>query len=274
MPKPIVGGFALKNKFISSEKIRTDLHLAPNAIVMLYGCFTAGSSGIDNPSIDSAEAQRRVAQYSDPFFDIGAAGYYADWYGDAFQMFVRYLFQGKTLKGAYDSFYDFNNATAKQYVNPDHPDLALWLDKDFWYGAWQYNNAFSGLPNATLEDLFNASEIVVSPSDISYMAELTYPPESIKVNITSTTSETFNWTATVTSNSDSWLQVTPMSGISGEQMTITLTPSALANGIYQTNVQVVAESPDIQTTEQTITITLSVVDDVTTVYFPLVTNNK
>ena len=78
MPYPTVGGFALKDNFVSSDEIRADLDLAPNAIVMLYGCFTAGSSGNDDAPIDSAEAQRRVAQYSDPFFDIGAGGYYAN----------------------------------------------------------------------------------------------------------------------------------------------------------------------------------------------------
>jgi len=78
MPSPTVGGFHLKELFVSSDDIRNDLHLAPNAIVMLYGCFTAGSSSEDSGSISSAEAQRRVAQYSDPFFDIGAAGYYAN----------------------------------------------------------------------------------------------------------------------------------------------------------------------------------------------------
>ena len=62
MPYPTVGGFALKNHFVSSDDIRSDLNLAPNAIVMLYGCFTAGSSSIDDPPIHSLEAQRRVAQ--------------------------------------------------------------------------------------------------------------------------------------------------------------------------------------------------------------------
>ena len=101
LPNPTVGGFALHDSFVSSEMIRTDLELAPNAIVMLYGCFTAGSSSSDDSPINSAEAQRRVAQYSDPFFDIGAAGYYANWFGDAFQKYVRYLYQGQTLQGAY-----------------------------------------------------------------------------------------------------------------------------------------------------------------------------
>ncbi|MEW5960435.1 MAG: hypothetical protein AB1801_22140, partial [Chloroflexota bacterium] len=118
MPSPTVGGFYLKNKFVSADDIRRDLKLAPKAIVMLYGYFTAGTAGNDVGSISSAEAQRRVAQYSDPFLDIGVAGYYADWFGNAFQMFVRYLFQGMTLGQAYESYFDFNSATVERYAHP------------------------------------------------------------------------------------------------------------------------------------------------------------
>jgi len=270
MPHPTVGGFALKDHFVSSEQIRTDLHLAPNAIVMLYGCFTAGSSGIDNPPIDSAEAQRRVAQYSDPFFDIGVAGYYADWFGDAFQMLVRYLFQGLTLKEAYESFYDFNSATVERYTHPNHPELAMWLDKDFWDGKWQYNYAFSGLPDETLVDLFKVTKMELSTLMVSYMSEPIFPPRSYSVSVESTTTEMFAWTATVTPGGLSWLNVMPLSGDSGEQITITLVPTALSYGIYQANIRVLADASEIENNDQTIAITLYVVDRVHFTYLPLV----
>lgn len=158
MPTPTVGGFCLSENFVSSEDIRRDLHLAPNAIAMLYGCFTAGSSGNDTQSVTSAEAQRRVAEYSDPFFDIGAAGYYANWFGDAFQMFVHSLFQGNTLGETYEAYFDFNSSTVERHTHPNHPTAAMWLDKDYWYDPLpQYNHAFVGQPNATLADLFQHS---------------------------------------------------------------------------------------------------------------------
>jgi hypothetical protein len=172
MPYPPVGGFALKNKFVSPDEIRTDLHLAPNAIVMLDACFAAGSANGDTIGIDSAEAIRRVAQYSDPFFDIGASGYYADWFGNAFQMFAHYLCQGKTLGQAYEAYSDFNGATVERYTHPNHPEMALWLDKDNWYDPKpQYNNAFVGQPSRTLADLFPGPGMVVTPSAITYVAE-------------------------------------------------------------------------------------------------------
>ena len=169
-PNPTVGGFALSNSFfVSSEDIRQDLHLAPNAIVMLYGCFTAGTSSLDGGDIGIDEARRRVAQYSDPFFDIGAAGYYANWFGNAFQMFVRYLFQGQTLGEAYESYFDFNPNTVHRTTHPDHPQMAMWLDKDYWSGYWQYNNAFAGLPDETLTSLFAPPALGNLPDVLHFM---------------------------------------------------------------------------------------------------------
>ena len=270
MPNPTVGGFALKDTFVSSDMIRSDLELAPNAIVMLYGCFTAGTSSSDTTSISSAEAQRRVAQYSDPFFDIGAGGYYANWFGDAFQKYVRSLFQGQTQKQAYESFYDFNSATVERYTHPNHPSLVMWLDKDFWDGRWQYNNAFSGLPSETLSSLFNLTAMELSPSAVAYMAEPGYPPRSTTVSVDSSTDETFTWTATVSPGGLSWLDVTPLSGNSGDQMTITLTPTALSYGTYAANIRVLADSSEIEDHDQTIAVTLYVVDQVHFTHLPLV----
>ena len=162
---PPVGGFYLNgNNFVSSDDIRQDLDLATNALAMIYGCYAAGHSGDEDYDIGLTEACRRVAQYSDPFFDIGAAGYYSDWFGDAFQMYTRYLFQGQTLGEAYESFYDFNPNTVYRTTHPDHPGLDMWLDKDNWYGYWSYNNAFAGLSDQTLADLFS---VTVIPGDLN-----------------------------------------------------------------------------------------------------------
>ena len=172
-PQPAVGGMALHGRLVSSDDIRRDLNLASNAIIMLYGCFTAGSSSIDGHSIGSAEAQRRVVQYSDPFFDAGASAYYANWYGDAFQHFLRSLFRGMTLGDAYEAAWDFGDATVERLTRPDDSRLVLWLDKDYWDKSWQYNNAFTGRPDRTLMDLFQATGLGVAPAAMPYA---TYMP--------------------------------------------------------------------------------------------------
>ncbi len=156
-PPKWVGGFSLKGKFASSEDIKKDLQLADNAIVMLYGCFTAGNAGFDMGKISLDEAKRRVAMYSKPFLEIGCSGYYADWFGDAFQQFVKHLFDGKTLGEAYKSYQDYNASTAEFFDHPNFPDKAMWLDHDIWSGQLSYNNAFVGSPDKTLNQLFSNS---------------------------------------------------------------------------------------------------------------------
>jgi hypothetical protein len=158
-PEPTVGGIVLADRAITPDEIRQGLALAPNAIVMLYGCYTAGTMSVGEGDISSTLAIRRVGQYSAPFFDLGVAGYYANWFGDAFETFIRYLFQGATLGQAYESFHGFDATTVERYFHPNSDLLVLWLDKDHRQNQWLYNNAFVGKPDQSLQDLFGAATI-------------------------------------------------------------------------------------------------------------------
>jgi hypothetical protein len=269
MPDPNVGGFYLKGKFVSPEDIRNDLHLAPNAIVMLYGCFTAGSSSVDDDAISSQEAQRRVGQYSDPFLEIGVGGYFADWYGDAFQKFVRYLFQGMAAGQAYEAYADFNGATVERYVHPDFPRAVMWLDKDNW-GYTKYNNAFVGLPDRTLVDLFGANVMTLSPQTIDVQTEASSAPHTFSVQVDATGSDTFNWIANVSPADAAWLTVEPLSGSRGQQMTVVIDPKAMAESIYEARIQIVAETSEIENRKQDIPVTLHVLGQMHTTFFPVV----
>jgi len=269
MPYPEVGGFALKDNFVSSATIRNDLKLAPNAIVMLYACFSAGSSSNDPISVTSAEAQRRVVQYSAPFVDLGAAGYYADWYGNAFQMYVRYLFQGKTLGQAYETYFDFNGSTVERYGYPAHPGMVLWLDKDYWYQPPpQYNNAFVGQPARTLTELFRPPAMEVSPAALMALATPSAAPMTHTLSVTGVSTEAFTWTATLSGADLTWLRVAPLSGLSGEALTIAVTPTT-ALGEYGASLRIVASNLQLENADQTIAITLRVVEHVWTTYLPV-----
>ncbi|MBN1992598.1 MAG: DUF11 domain-containing protein [Anaerolineae bacterium] len=178
MPPTWVGGFALKDKFVSSDDIRNDLNLAPNAIVMLYGCFTAGSSSAAGEGqIDITEAKRRVGMYAHPFVDLNISGYYANWFGNAFQMYVRYLFAGQTLGKAYESYFDFNAATVDRSTYPHNAAYVMWLDKDYWSERWQYNNAFVGKPEVDLQEAMGPHlqlTKIVTPAVVESGQMLTY----------------------------------------------------------------------------------------------------
>jgi hypothetical protein len=271
LPTPTVGGFRLKDQFISSDDIRNDLRLAPNAIVMLYGCFTAGGSGLEGDVIDSAEAQRRVVEYAAPFFEIGAAGYYANWFGDAFQMFVRYLFQGQTLGQAYEAYSDFDAHSVERYAYPPQSELAMWLDKDVWDGVTQYNNTFVGRPDQTLADLFGSTpaEMQLTVPEITLIAEPNTAAATYTVGIESTTDAVFTWTAEMVESEGPWLAAQPLSGASGGRMTVIITPTNQLAGTYQAQIRVAAQDAEIENDTQILPVTLHVLEKAYRVYLPL-----
>jgi hypothetical protein len=267
----VVGGMYLgPNIFVSSDQIRSGLHLAPNAIVMLYGCFTAGTSSSDTTSITLAEAKRRTAMYSDPFFDNGAGGYFADWFGDAFQMYVRYLFQGMTQLQAYQAYFDYNASQVNITTHPDHPELPLWLGWDVWDNKTQYNNAFAGVANATLVELFN-TKMVVTPDSASVITSVAAPALPANFGVYSTTTLNFNWTATLTvPNGGTWASLSTPSGASGSAATVVLNPAGLTPGTYSASLRVQSSQPGVLLNDQTVPVTLVVAEQVTKVFIPMV----
>ena len=267
MPSPTVGGFALSGRFVSPDQIRNELRLAPNAIVMLYGCFTAGSSSIDGGSISSAEAQRRVLQYSAPFMDIQAAGYYANWFGDAFQMYVRYLFRGMTLGDAYQAYFDFNPASVERYSYPAHTGSVLWLDKDTWGGQTQYNNAFAGQADKTLMDLFAPPQLV-SPDEIWLLALRNSPPRTFTIQINSPGPA--SWSVNLAPSDASWLIIQPWSGPAGQPITVQIDPQGRSVGTYQASLHIVSIDTLGATSQDVVPITLQIVEDIHRILLPVV----
>jgi hypothetical protein len=262
-----VGGFALKDGIISPDVLRSELNLAPNAIVMLYGCFTAGTSSSDTIPLTSAEAQRRVTLYAQPFMQNGASGYYANWFGTAFQMFIRYLFQGHTLGQAYEAYFDFGVATVERFSYPADPNRSFWLDKDEWYDPKpQYNNAFIGLSSATLVDLFASAPIALTPNSINYLVEPLSTPRTFDVLI-NTSIRDLVWTASI-SPSVSWI-VAPSQGTVTDPIQVTLTPPQ-SLGQYQTTITIQATSSGATPIELLIPVSLLVTETVNTMYLPSV----
>ncbi len=268
MPYPTVGGFGLKDRFYSSADIQRDLKLAKNAIVMLYACFSAGSASNDTIPVTQAEARRRVGEYSQPFFALGAGGYFANWFGDAFQQYVRFLFEGKTLGQAYQSFYDYEASKTVQTTHPAFPSIPMWLGYDEWYNPKpQWNNAFVGDPNQTLESLF-VPAMQVSSQTVAAMLEPVSPPQTLSVQIAANNGATFNWSAAVVGSKPAWLNFTP-SGSSSQPMQITLQPVGAA-GTYEAQIQVSPVGITLLNAPQIITVRLIQVNQIHRVMIPIV----
>jgi hypothetical protein len=269
-PAPSVGGFSLNGGMVSPDDLRRELELAPNAIIMLYGCFTAGTSSSDSSSISSEEAQRRVAEYAAPFFETGAGGYYANWFGDAFQRYVRALFAGQTLGQAYEGFYDFNPTSVERYSYPANSDLAMWLDKDNWDGSGvKYNNAFIGKSNQTLESLFQTAAMELSQTELSVLITPTTSPTTRQITVAGTGGATFTWNANL-SPALAWLQISTSSGNSGENLSISLNPSQLPPGDYSATINIISNTSQISGSNQSLTVKLMVREQIFTTYMPSV----
>lgn len=260
-----VGGLALSSQVISPDQIRSDLHLAENAIVMLYGCYTAGTSSSDYPnSISIEEAKRRVEQYADPFLDVGAGGYYANWFGSAFEKFVEYLFTGMSLGEAYESYFDYNSQTVERYVHPEDTALNMWLDSDYWSDMTQYNNAFVGKSTATLQELFTPLEMEVNPPVISIWAQPDNEDYSMRVQVEST-GEAFSWEAM--ENIASWLILTNDHGQSGDELSFdVMVPESI--GTYETEIIVYTEDVGVANNYQTIIVSLEIRETVYSLFIP------
>lgn len=263
-----VGGFGLTGGVVRPEQIRDELRLAPNAIVMLYGCFTAGSAGNDTSPIDLNEAIRRVSMYSDPFFDLGAGGYYANWFGDAFAEYLKSLFQGSTLGQAYQGYHDFNAKTAHRMAHPDHPVLNLWLDYNDW-DTRVYSNAFAGHTDLTLADLFpeafGGPAMELSRQQIVLLAETSDDVRTLTVDIRSTNGKPFTWKASA--DAKGWLSLNPTSGTSGETLRVVIDPPAQP-GRYSATVTIEA-GPGVENSIQRLPVEVIVAEELSHLFIPL-----
>ena len=264
-----VGGFALKSGLYSSDQIRSDLKLAQNAIVMLYACYTTGSAGGEY-NLSSSEAQRRVAMYASPFMDNGAAGYYANWFGSAFQSLLQYLFQGQTLGQAYQSYFDYSASSVERYVFPNHTDLAMWLDKDNWGPGIVYDYAFAGRASETLQSLFGTA-MVAAPQPVYSLAPAGSPVRQTALRVNGTNSLQFTWNASLPADA-TWAKLSSTSGTNGTTTTLSLNPSGLAKGTYSTNLHITSTTPGVLNNDQVVQVTLAVVEFKFFYYVPLTSN--
>ena len=267
---PTVGGFSLTEKMYSSADIKREFRLAPNAVVMLYGCFTTGSSTTDPGPINQEEARRRTSQYSQPFFELGAAGYYANWYGNAFAKFVDNLFSGQTLGDAFKNYSDFEAAKWAATTHLSISNLPMWLSWDTWAQPYpipspQFNHAFVGQSSKTLVDLFKPTVQLSAPA-LAYIAKPSAKSATYKVAVQASGGASISWTVTPASGTSvpSWVTYTPTAGSTGTDLSITISPPS-GEGKYQASL-------DIKTADgsskQTLSITMIATNNPRYIFLP------
>jgi hypothetical protein len=93
-----VGGLCLTST-ISATEMTAKLKLHKNAMVLFKSvCYGAGSSASDENEIELNTALTRVTDYARPFFECGAACYYANNLGKGCLSFLKDFFDGKSIK--------------------------------------------------------------------------------------------------------------------------------------------------------------------------------
>ena len=202
-------------------------------------CLATGSSTTDSGAINQAEARRRVSQYSQPFLDLGAAGYYADWFGDAFQVYIDNLFSGKTLGDSFKNYHDYDAAAAVTTTHLTYTSLPEILSWDNWnpypIPAPQYNSTFVGQSSKTLWDLFTPA-LSLSANAVPYIAKPNSAAKTYDITVQSSNSVTLSWP-----------------------------PPPSSTGKLQTALNVTTSD---QTSTQTVNITLLVTNNLSKVFLP------
>jgi hypothetical protein len=273
-PPLTVGGFSLSDMIVSPDTIRNELDLAPGAVVMLYGCFTAGSSGDDPVPISSEEAQRRVAQYADPFIDAGAGAYFANIWDESFAAYVDALFDDQTTGDVFKAFWAFDDNTFETHLYLDKIGFQLWLDpwSDTSYEA-RWNQALIGDPLSTLEDMANPPSLNLSTHNLLFLTEPSGNPSSKSIEISNSGwwGHSFSWSAAITDNG--WLSIEPDSGtLPNSTITVGVNATELTIGTYTGSVTVSA--PNVQQSPQTVRVRLVITDHIYVVHLPIIQRDE
>ena len=257
---PTVGGLSLDStRKVSPDQIRGDLRMASNAIVIMsHVCFSSGGSTTDSGAISSIEAQRRVAQYSDPFLDAGLVAYYSNWYGGFPADVLAYLANGLTLGGAYENYHDFDADTVERYADPGHTEYAMWLDWDYWYNSIMYNYAFVGDEGLIpLHSVGPESVIGIGRESLQVRSEPGAGTFAYEYTVTVSTGLEVSWTAWLDSGVASWVTVAPGTGTSGDTLRLTFTVPAQP-GTYETRLHIHTNDPRVTSPDAVVPITLVV----------------
>lgn len=146
----------LTDGIVYGNTIEKELKLHKNALVIFnHACESAGSSATDKGDIGKAEALRRVGDYAKPYVDLKAGAYFANNYYNCLPSFLNSFFQRIRMKDLYTK--EATNyakiEVVKKYNYDFQFEIGVSSNKDS-KGISDYNVAYVGKPNYTVNDLF------------------------------------------------------------------------------------------------------------------------
>ncbi|GAB4526967.1 MAG: hypothetical protein Kow0063_01770 [Anaerolineae bacterium] len=112
----------------------------------------------------------------------------------------------------------------------------------------------------------------VSPGALSIRSSSSGGPTQSSILISNVTANSLNWMATKLGGA-TWLSLDKSSGsatpISPDTLGLTIDPTGLAVGAYTEQIQINSDTPQVEGSPQTVTLTLEVLDHLGLVYLPL-----
>lgn len=153
--------------------------LAQNAVVMVFACYSAGSSATDTTAVPEDVARRRVNDYAYTFLTIGAEAYFA---GGDWGYYLERLFTSldDTTGAAYQTAPGYDPAALRAYAHTQYPDDCLWLDPavSSTGEVLGWGSAFSGDPDLPGRTILGRADFAAMP---------TSGPAPLTVDFTNTT---------------------------------------------------------------------------------------
>ncbi len=165
--KKDIPGILCIDSMISSRELARKVTFRKKAVVINHtACYAAGSSASDEKDIGAAEASRRVQQYANAYFSVGASAYFANNFEGGMVNFLKSFFAGKTLSQSFTASCPKNVTLESEKPLPGDKAKTLAITSTSC-GEIKTRLVYSFSENGTVEEI---KEIPCSKSyDITYM---------------------------------------------------------------------------------------------------------
>jgi len=132
-----------------------DLKLHKNALVMmLYACFSAGSSSSDNKNIGVKEAHKRVREFAYPYIKVGAAIYFATNWTNGYS-FLKMFIDNNTIKQSSKALILQQKVVVLQKYKYNQKYEICVTKNNYGNNFTSYNFAYVAKTNFTFNYFFN-----------------------------------------------------------------------------------------------------------------------
>jgi flagellar hook assembly protein FlgD len=143
---PPTGANGTATKYYGERYLRDYIHLAPNAVVLLYHlCYASGNSEPQDPERSLSDTKERVDNFGAGFIDAGAKVVIADAYGSRGGDYINQLFQTRrTMAEIFEAARSNHHNPLGPYSSVRSPGMKYVLDTDHPSAPFGYHRSMVG----------------------------------------------------------------------------------------------------------------------------------